>query len=128
MHREISDTIRDIDIPLLFAADKILLVMPHTSREGSVVVADRIRARIGALKPPGSMADLRATASLAVASTEGLEEVSFGRLIQEAMRALKEAELKGGDVVMVPAAAGSGELQRPRRCPQVSWVPDFISD
>jgi two-component system, cell cycle response regulator len=101
LHREISQCIRDIDIPLLFGEGKVLVVLPHTDIDGAAKVADRTRERVARLPPPESMKQLRITVSLAVASTKGGEQVSFSKLIQEAMRGLKEAQLKGGDLVVV---------------------------
>ena len=101
LRREVTECIRDIDIPLLFAEERVLVVMPHTDLAGAAVVADRIRDRISAIKPPGSLAELRLSVSLSVASTERAEMRTFGTLIREAMRGLKEAEFKGGDVVLV---------------------------
>jgi len=101
LHREISASVRDIDIPLLFAVDKVLVVMPHTTLSGAATVADRIRTRAASLKPPGSLAQLKLSLSLSVSSTERIGEVSFAKLIQDTVRGLKEAELKGGDVVIV---------------------------
>ncbi len=99
--REISASIRDIDIPLLFAEEKVLIVMPHTGLEGAARVADRIRDRISAIEPPGSLARLKMSCSISVACTESAAVRSFGTMIKEAMRGLKEAEIKGGDVVLV---------------------------
>lgn len=108
LRREVTECIRDIDIPLLFAEEKVLVVMPHTDLSGAAVVADRIRDRISAIKPPGSLAELRLSVSLSVASTESAEMRTFGTLIREAMRGLKEAEFKGGDVVLVCRSPESG--------------------
>ncbi|MBN2493027.1 MAG: diguanylate cyclase [Deltaproteobacteria bacterium] len=99
--RAVTASVRDIDIALLFAEDKVLVVMPHTDLEGAAVVADRIRDRIGQVKPPESLARLHLSVSIAVASSDRLAEPSFGGMIRTATRALKEADLKGGNVVLV---------------------------
>ncbi len=107
---QVGTCIRDIDIPLLFAEEKVLVVMPHTDLRGAAVVADRIRSQVGRVDPGGSLAQLKLTVSIAVASTEQAEQRSFGTLIREAMRGLQEAEFKGGDVVLVcrqPQADGA---------------------
>jgi two-component system, cell cycle response regulator len=100
LRRVVGEAIRDIDIPLLFAEDKVLLVLPHTELEGAAVVGDRIRDRIHAQPVPASLTSLKVTVSVAVAATGG-PEASFGKMIQAAMRALREAELKGGDLVIL---------------------------
>lgn len=100
LQREVTGAIRDIDIALLFANEKILVVMPHTALEGAITVADRIRTRIAALRPPASLAQLKFSASVSVAGAS-TNELSFGRLIQDTNRGLREAEARGGDVVVV---------------------------
>ena len=108
--RVVTACIRDIDIPLLFAEEKVLIVMPHTPLDGSAVVADRIREQISKLKLPDTLAQISLTVSISVATTESAEVRTFGTLIKEAMRGLKEAEIKGGDVVLVcrPADGDGG--------------------
>jgi diguanylate cyclase (GGDEF)-like protein len=96
----VTSAIRDIDIPLLLAGDKVLVVLPHTPIDGATVVADRIRAQVLALPLPASLAALRLSVSAAVAATGG-PGASFGRLIQKSIQALKEARQKGGDLVVV---------------------------
>ncbi|MBW1808779.1 MAG: diguanylate cyclase [Deltaproteobacteria bacterium] len=101
LHRAVVRDIRDIDIPVLFAESKILVAMPHTPLEGSAIVADRIREHVSLIKAPPSLTQLSISVSLAVASTEGQEELSFGKIVQKAMRGLKEADIKGGNLVIV---------------------------
>lgn len=95
------NNIRDIDIPLLFSEDKILVVMPHTDLKSAAVVADRIRGRVKEIKTPASLAKLELSSSAAVASTQADSDAGFGTMIQNAMQGLKQAEDKGGDVVMI---------------------------
>jgi diguanylate cyclase (GGDEF)-like protein len=95
------NNIRDIDIPLLFSEDKILVVMPHTDLKNAAVVADRIRSRVEEIKVPASLAKLELSSSAAVASTQADPDAGFGTMIQNALRGLKEAEEKGGNAVMI---------------------------
>jgi diguanylate cyclase (GGDEF)-like protein len=95
------NNIRDIDIPLLFSEDKILVVMPHTDLKSAAIVADRIRSRVGEIKVPASLAKLELSTSAAVASTQADPDAGFGTMIQNAMQGLKQAEEKGGNAVMV---------------------------
>jgi diguanylate cyclase (GGDEF)-like protein len=100
LSQAVTAAIRDIDIPLLFAEDKVLVVLPHTPLSGAAVVADRIRAGALALPLPASLAALRLSVSVAVAATGG-PGASFGRLIQTSMRALRKAAAEGGDRVLI---------------------------
>jgi diguanylate cyclase (GGDEF)-like protein len=112
LHKTLVHDIRDIDIPVLFAEQKILVVMPHTALDGAVVVADRIREHVKKIKPPSSLTQLALSVSVAVASTAGGEETSFGKIVQQAMRGLEEAAIKGGDLVVVcRPAVQSGQAQ-----------------
>jgi len=95
------NNIRDIDIPLLFSEDKILVVMPHTDLKSAAIVADRIRGRVKEIKTPASLAKLELSSSAAVASTQADPDAGFGTMIQNAVQGLKQAEAKGGDVVMI---------------------------
>lgn len=90
--RAVSDAIRDIDIPMHFADDNVLVVMPHTDLDGALVVAERIRrkAREG---------EAAITVSIGATSIDGLSRPSFDQLVARATRALREARRAGGDRV-----------------------------
>jgi PleD family two-component response regulator len=120
LKKTVVNNIGDIDIPLLFSEDKILVVMPHTDLKSAAVVADRIRDRVGGLKPPGSLAKLVLSSSAAVASTQGDPDAGFGTMIQNAVRGLKEADLKGGDVVII--------CRSPRQEEDTSLDPDKLGE
>jgi diguanylate cyclase (GGDEF)-like protein len=104
----ISRSIRDIDIPVHYADNNILVMLPHTDGEGSDEVAQRIADRIkrsvyhdeaSAGGAPGLT--VRLTASIGVASFEpGTKQVSFARLIRDASLALRAAQAKGGNQVV----------------------------
>jgi len=101
LKKAVVNNIRDIDIPLLFSEDKILVVMPHTDLKSAAIVADRIRGRVKEIKTPASLAKIELSSSVAVASTQADPDAGFGTMIQNALRGLKEAEEKDGNVVMV---------------------------
>ena len=91
---------------------QVMVVMPHTSLHNAAIVADRIRARVSEVKPPPSLSQIRVSTSIAVASTDNDTGVSFGLMVQKAMRGLREAEMKGGDLVVVCSGGGSDKGQR----------------
>lgn len=101
LKKAVINNIRDIDIPLLFSEDKILVVIPHTDLKSAAIVADRIRDRVKEIKPPASLAKIDMSSSVAVASTQADPDAGFGAMIQNALRGLKEAEEKDGNLVMV---------------------------
>jgi PleD family two-component response regulator len=85
--------IRDIDVPVTFSTDSVLVVMPHTDQDGTRLVAERLRVRIR--DRSGG-----ATASVAVVSTDSLPRATFPALIQAASRALAAARRDRGDRVV----------------------------
>ncbi len=108
---EITRSIRDIDIPVLYAEDKVLVFMPHTPRKGALIVGGRLRDRI---QNHGFELDsdnrVRVTGSIGIASFEGQGRVSFGSLIKDATAALRQAQIEGGNTVR--AAGGEGKKSR----------------
>jgi PleD family two-component response regulator len=86
-------SIRDIDMPVTFSIDSLLVVMPHTDQKGAMVVGERIRSKVR-----GRAA--HATASVAVVSTDGLPRCTFASLLQAAGKLLQSAHRAGGDRVV----------------------------
>ena len=86
----VASGVRDIDLPLLYDADRILVFMPHTDALGARTAADRLVKRARA--HPGGL-----TASVGVASFDGEGTMSFSALVRGAADALVAAQAKGGD-------------------------------
>jgi PleD family two-component response regulator len=88
--RAVQQAIRDIDIPMHFADDVIMVVMPHTDGDGARVVAERIlrRARSG----EGAI-----TVSIGVTSMAGRTKPTYAQMVARANRALRTAKKAGGD-------------------------------
>jgi diguanylate cyclase (GGDEF)-like protein len=89
----VRNSVRDIDIPVTFSTDSLLVVMPHTDKKGAVVVGERIRSQVR-----GRAAN--ATASVAIVSTDGLPRYTFAALLQAAAKGLQSAHRAGGDRVV----------------------------
>jgi diguanylate cyclase (GGDEF)-like protein len=89
----VRQSIRDIDIPVTFSTDSLLVVMPHTDKKGAVIVGERIRSQVR-----GRAA--HATASVAIVSTDGLPRYTFAALLQAAAKGLQSAHRAGGDRVV----------------------------
>ena len=89
----VRQSIRDIDIPVTFSTDSLLVVMPHTDKKGAVIVGERIRSQVR-----GRAAN--ATASVAIVSTDGLPRYTFAALLQAAAKGLQSAHRAGGDRVV----------------------------
>jgi diguanylate cyclase (GGDEF)-like protein len=91
--------VRDIDIPITFSEETILVLMPHTDLDGAHVVADRIREQAAAL-PETYGAVEETTVSIGVVCSDGAPRLEFGALMQQVSRALREAKRAGGDQVV----------------------------
>lgn len=97
--RIIREGVRDIDIPISFSEETILVMMPHTDAEGAMVVADRIRE--GAMLLPETYGVVEATSvSIGLVCTQTAPRLEFGALMQKVTRALREARREGGDRVV----------------------------
>lgn len=107
---QITLCIRDIDLPVLYAEDKVLVFMPHTARSGAMVVGGRLRDRLRAHTVECEDEErLRLTASIGIAAFEGQGTVSFGGLIKDALAAVRTVQMDGGDGV-----EASGETAKSR--------------
>lgn len=94
----IHKVIRDIDLSVPYADDKYLVLLPHTPRDGAMVVASRLQAELSKLPSFDG-----GTASAGLAAYEPKywtkEHVSFGGLMREASAALLKAQGNGGGYV-----------------------------
>ena len=82
--------VRDIDLPLLYDAERLLVFMPHTNALGARTVAQRLVRR--ARSHPAGI-----TASVGVSSFDGEGTMSFSTLVRGAADALLQAQGRGGD-------------------------------
>jgi diguanylate cyclase (GGDEF)-like protein len=96
----IAKSTRDIDIPIHYADDRILVFLPHTDLSGAEEVGRRIKRRIKRITYRGEGITAQLTASVGVAGISAGENLTFSRLIKDATAALRAAQLKGGDRVM----------------------------
>lgn len=102
--------VRDIDVAVPFADSRFVVFLPHTPRSGALVVAERLRERVGGLR---GLSGASASVGVAVSEPPGGKgtpsgsqaQVSFGSLLKEAGEALRRAQAAGGDRVE-PAGGG----------------------
>jgi two-component system cell cycle response regulator len=95
--------VRDIDLPLLYDGERLLVFMPHTDALGARTVAQRLVRR--ARSHPAGI-----TASVGVSSFDGEGTMSFSTLVRGAADALAKAQGRGGD----QAEQGTGKSRRER--------------
>ncbi len=103
--------LRDIDLCVPFADDRLLVFLPHTPREGALIVASRSVARLAELK------SFEGTASVGLATYDpkmtGSAAVGFGSLMREASLNLRLAQDHGGNrIEATPLAAQSIKRDR----------------
>lgn len=99
----VSSGLRDIDLAMPSSQDRVLVFLPHTPRDGALIVANRLRAKLGNMKILKE-----ATASVGIASFVGGQskaQISFGSLMKDASDALKRAQAAGGDKAEASEAA-----------------------
>jgi PleD family two-component response regulator len=107
----LGELVRDIDLAVPFADEKYLVFLPHTPRQGCIVVANRVVARLQKLDHFSG-----GTASVGVASYDPRltpkAQVSFGQLVREASMALKAAAEAGGNRAEIAAHADAPKRNR----------------
>jgi len=98
----IVDIVRDIDMPVDLADDRMLVFLPYTDLDGATQVGKRI-ARAVAAAPEVVDGDRRwkPSASIGIAALKQGKPISFARLMRDAQSALKAAQLRGGSQVVV---------------------------
>jgi PleD family two-component response regulator len=98
----IAANVRDIDMPVDLAADRMLVFLPYTDADGAEHVGRRIAqaVREHVEVREGDEAH-RATVSIGIAAQRDGQPVSFARLMRDANSALRAATLKGRGRVVV---------------------------
>lgn len=91
----IKSGLRDIDIPSRFGGEEFAVILPETSQENALEVADRLRQKLRQSPAPGIGL---ITVSVGIASFPGNAE-SFENLMRDAEHALNIAKYEGRDRV-----------------------------
>ncbi len=98
----ISASIRDIDMPVDYAEDRMLLFLPYTDATGAREVGERVAKTVrSSVHGMDGIDQVGRTVSVGIAALkQDKEDLSFARLMRDANAALKAAQLKGGDRVV----------------------------
>jgi diguanylate cyclase (GGDEF)-like protein len=99
----ITRIVRDIDMPVDLTEDRMLLFLPFTDLDGATKVGRRIAAAVheASAVSDGDGRSWLPAVSIGIAALREGKPVSFARLMRDATAALRAAQLKGGDRVVV---------------------------
>jgi diguanylate cyclase (GGDEF)-like protein len=99
----IANIVRDIDMPVDLTEDRMLIFLPFTDLDGATRVGRRIADAMHAQSAVqgGNGRSWRPAVSIGIAALRQGKPVSFARLMRDATVALRAAQLKGGDRVVV---------------------------
>lgn len=98
--RGIRQCCRTADLAARRGGDEFVVLMPETPATGAVVVAERIRAVVAAMKIPAAGGELAATVSVGVADLDSGAVESYQDLLALADRALYAAKQAGRNRVV----------------------------
>jgi len=116
--RLISSSIRDTDIGARYGGDEFAAILLHSSVDGAVAVAERIRQR---WEDQMQKKGITLTCSIGVACWR-LDGVIRGKIIHEADKALYRAKQAGGNQVCVAGKSDDIELE----LPETASKPDNV--
>jgi diguanylate cyclase (GGDEF)-like protein len=96
----LARTVRVGDLLGRFGGEEFIVLLPGTEPKNAMVVAERLRAAVGAIEIKGSFGAFRVTASLGVASVPG-DAANPDELVSRADQALYAAKGAGRDRVVM---------------------------
>ena len=82
-----------------YAADRVLLLLPHTDLAGAHTVARRVRERVARSSLAFEEQVLRPTVSVGLAALSPGRDGSFSELVRQAQLSLESAQAAGGNRV-----------------------------
>ncbi|MBE7706676.1 MAG: sensor domain-containing diguanylate cyclase [Cyanobacteria bacterium SIG30] len=111
---EIVETLRKIDIPARYGGEEFAIILPETTKEDAVIIADRLRKKIESLN-----IKVHKTISVKVTVSIGIAQFDFQSsdpkmLIDKADKALYNSKNSGKNVISVYNDDGDFTLIRER--------------
>ena len=95
--------LRETDLVSAFHPGSWVVFLPHTPADGALVVAERLRDKLGGLHRTYLMASAGVSAHV---PTEATGDLSFGKLFRDATDALAQARAEGGGRTLMAASGG----------------------
>jgi two-component system, cell cycle response regulator len=104
----IAGSVREVDVCARYGGDEFIVLLPHTTGEAAMVVAERMRERLAKASASWVGAATQITLSVGIASSTDAALRSPDDLVEAADRALYEAKRLGKDraVVAQPGILG----------------------
>ncbi len=99
----VAKHLRDTDLVSAFHPGSWVVFLPHTPAEGALVVAERLRDKLGGLHRTYLTASAGVSAHV---PTEATGDLSFGKLFRDATDALAQARAEGGGRTLMAAGGG----------------------
>ena len=93
----IAKNVRDVDMPARYGGEEFAVLLPHTSKQDAVIVADRIARLIRQLVFHFGEDEVHITASFGIASRLDVVSNRSSSLVEAADRALYQAKREGRD-------------------------------
>lgn len=94
----VKENIRKVDVLARYGGEEFIAILPETDKVKAMELADRLRARIAALRIPHNGNTIRVTASFGVA--EYAANTDMALFIEDADTMLYKAKLNGRNTVM----------------------------
>lgn len=94
------NNLRQVDYCARFGGEEFVALMPETSLESAMIVAERIRSAIASITLSISSPIIQFTASIGIASYH-LQDQEFATILQRADLALYQAKLQGRNRIIV---------------------------
>jgi two-component system cell cycle response regulator len=99
--KKLRSVIRDIDIPARFGGDEFVLLLPNTSLDEAVRIAERIRKIVTGYVFEQDGQSTRVTLSIGVANFDGAEDTAPEEFLRRSDCALLEAKRRGRDRIVL---------------------------
>lgn len=99
--KKVRSAIREIDIPARFGGDEFVLLLPNTSQDEAVRIAERIRRIVAGYVFKDDDRQTHITLSIGIAAFDGLESITPEELLRRSDCALLEAKRRGRDRILL---------------------------